>query len=622
MSAPGSASFVTTRQNARGVFTDFAPPNLSAGTLGIPVGTAVQPVDHQTSGLRARPIASDFQPPNVLLGTFVTPKPPFNPAPTSDNASHLLAKWVTTDFAPPNLLGRFLGPPPVLSRDLMGDVWSIGKASRRGVYSEFLPPNVVLLSPPIPRGPYVPVETGIEITRRNNFKAFDPPNITLNTISLVGAGQSFKGRTDEISLRPRVLRTDFAPPNFLTSTAKLQIIAPLQPQDFAPALRRPPVVTDFQPANLLASTFGIFLGNPPKTFADPYVNPFRKPGVYDDSPQANFLTGPSSVLVTAPLSALDDCLQAWKAKALPSDFNAPNTIAGILTAAAPPQPPSPVTVPQPGLQALPYTFPDANTAYRRITEVINQLLQGRATAVGRYQATFGSGPVQYAGPSGQLAGSDNLIFGLNLPNPAGVWGPALLTGSGGGNGSNITFWFITDQAFDTSSPGNDIYHTAGETQPGSSARGGNWTVIAGASDQGPGGQVTIQGGTSVSGPAGLTVIQGGNNTLGNLPAGDVFIIGGQEGSQGASVHLIATQLNGLSGFIRHRVNSTIRWDEYPGDGSWFFYDGSGFGADGAPVVSKGPGQPVGFATDGANGSFTTADGKTVTVKQGRIVGIH
>jgi len=618
----GSASFVTTRSNPAGVFTDFTAPNLLTGLLGLPVGVIVKPVDHQIHAPRARPIASDFAPPNVIAGTFVIPKAPFAPAPTADNALFLPKRWAATDFSPPVLLGRFLGPSPQLSRDLMGDAWSQGKPSAKGVYTDFIAPNVVLLLPPPLVGPYVPVETGVEITRRNNFKAFDAPNLTLNTIALVGAGQSFPGRTAEVSLRPRAITTDFAAPNFLTSTAKLQIIAPIQPQDFAPALRRPPVVVDFQPANLLASTFGIFLGNPPKTFADPYVYPLRKPGVYDDTTQANFLTGPSSVIVGPPLSALDDCLQAWKAKALASDFNAPNTIAGILTAAAPPQPPSPITVPQAGLQALPYTFPDPSTAYRRISEVINQMLQGRATAAGRYQAAFGSGPVQYAGPSGQLAGSDNLIFGLNLPNPAGIPGPALLAGSGGGNGQNVTFWFITDQAFDTLSPGNDIYHTAGETQPGSAARGGNWTVIAGASDEGPGGQATIQGGTSVTGPAGITIIQGGNNTFGNLPAGDVFIIAGQEGSAGASVHLIATQLNGLSGFIRHRVNSTIRWDEYPGDGSWFFYDGSGFGADGAPVISHGPGQPVGFATDGANGTFTSQDGKTITVTQGRITKIQ
>jgi hypothetical protein len=606
----------------KGIYTDFSPPNLLLGTLGIPIGTLVKQVDSQIYGLRARPIASDFAPPNTILGTFVVPKAPFVPPPTSDNAQHVKARWSSTDFAPPILLGRFLGPSPVRSFDTAGDAWSIGKASRPGVYSDFTPPNILLISPPPLRGPYVAVETGIEITRRAVYKAFDPPNITLNTIALVGAGQSFRGRTDEIAVRPRSIPTDFVAPNFITTTAALQIQVPFQPPDFPTSTRRPPVVNDFQTPNLLASTFGIFLGNPPKTFPDPYVAPFRKPGVYNDTQQANFLTGPSSVLVGPPLSALDDCLQAWKSKSLPADFNAPNTITGILTAAAPPQPPSPITVPQPGLQALPYTFTDPQTAYRRISEVINQMLQGRATAVGRYQAAFGSGPVQYAGPSGQLAGSDNLIFGLNLPNPAGIPGAALLAGSGGGNGQNVTFWFITDQAFDTLSPGNDIYHTAGETQPGSAARGGNWTVIAGASDEGQGGQVTIQGGTSVTGPAGITIVQGGNNTFGNLPAGDVFIIGGQEGSQGASVHLIATSLNGISGFIRHRVNSTIRWDEYPGDGTWFFYDGSGFGSDGAPVISKGPGQPVGFATDGATGTFTSQDGKVITVKQGRITGIH
>lgn len=617
-----SAVFVNTRQVAAGIYTDFAPPNLLTGTLGLPVGVIVKQVDAQIHVPRARPLASDFQPPNTLLGTFVVPKAPFAPAPTADNALHLLKRWSATDFNPPLLIGRFLGPPPLLAKDLQGDAWSRAKVGVRGVYCDFIAPNLLLLLSPPLIGPYVPVDIGVEINRRNVFKSFEPPNLILNTIALVGAGQSFKGRSDEIALRPRAVTSDFAPPNFQTSLAALQIKVPFQPADFPTPFKRAATAIDFTPPNLLASTFSIFLGNPPKVFPDPYVYPVRKAGIYTDTTPANFLTGPSSVTIVAPLSARDDCLNAFKAKALSSDFIAPNLITGILTAAAPPQPPTPVTVPSPGLYALPYTFSDPSTAYRRISEVVNQLLQGNGTAAGTFNPTFSSGQVQYAGPSGQLLGNDNLIFGLNIPNPAGTPGAALLMGSGGGNGANVVFWCITDQAFDVLSPGNDIYHTAGETQPGSSARGGNWTVIAGASDAGSGGQSTIQGGTSVTGAAGITVIQGGNNTGGNLPAGDVFVVGGQEGSQGANVHLIATIVNGIAGVIRHRANSAIRWDEFVGDGSWFFYDGSGFGSPGAPVVSKGPGQPVGFATDGANGTFTSQDGKTITVTQGRITGIH
>lgn len=615
-----SQIFVNTRQVPAGVYTDFNPPNTLLSVLGIPVGIIVKQVDHQIHVPPARPIASDFQPPNILLGTFITPKAPFVPPPTSDNAFHLLARWSATDFSPPVLVGRFLGPPPLRALDTMGDAWSSGKVSFRGVYSDFIAPNVVLRFPPPLVGPYVPVEIGVEINRRNVHKDFVAPNITLSTLTFTPQGTPFRSPPHQEWAPKRTVVTDFSAPNFLTSA--LQTSAPFSPQDLpAPAARKGAGI-DFAPPNLLASTFRIFLGNPPKIQIDPLGFAIRRPGIYDDSPQANFLAGPSSLIIAAPLSMQDDGANAFRPKALPTDFIAPNLLTGILIAAAPPQPPSPVTVPIPGQQLLPYTFPDAVTAYRRITEVVNQLVQGRGGAAGRYQAPFGSGPVQYAGPSNQLAGSDNLIFGLNLPNPAGTPGPALLMGSGGGNGTNIAFWLITDQAFDTLTPGNDLYMTAGETQPGSSARGGNLTLIGGATDAGLGGQTLIQGGTSVTGRGGAAVLQGGNSTGKVSPPGDAFVIAGLVGNTGGNVHLVATlpDGSGVYGVIRHRANSIPRWDEFVGDGSWFFYDGSGFGNVGAPVVSQGPGQPVGFATDGYTGTFT-AGARTITVVQGRITNV-
>jgi hypothetical protein len=244
---------------------------------------------------------------------------------------------------------------------------------------------------------------------------------------------------------------------------------------------------------------------------------------------------------------------------------------------------------------------------------------------GVYSSTFDSGPIQYAGPNGTVAANNNFIVGNLIPNPAGTPGPCALWGSGGGLGLNVSFWHITDQAFDLASPGNDVGHTAGEVQPGSTQRGGNWWSIAGAADLGTGGTWTGQGGTSARGPAGLTLLQGANNTDQSHPAGDVFMIAGQVGSQGATYHLIMTQTNGVAGFGRVRVNSTPIRDEFS-DGRIYSYPSNGFGTPIAPWISRGstPGQPAGWAgssevatgtvqlakltSGGSNGSLTVVNG--------------
>jgi hypothetical protein len=217
---------------------------------------------------------------------------------------------------------------------------------------------------------------------------------------------------------------------------------------------------------------------------------------------------------------------------------------------------------------------------------------GGSDGVNNYNPTFQSGQIASAGPEG-LTGNDNFIVGLAIPNPTGAAAPCLLLGSGGGSGTPVTACIIQDEAFDDVTPGNNLIVTAGETQPAGTAAGGNLTLIGGASYGGAGGTTTIQGGTSANANGGITVVTGGNATGGGNP-GDLFLIAGQEGAQGANVHLIMSELNGIAGVVRIRVNSTILIDFYH-DGSLYLYNGGGFGTAGQTLHSGGPGAPVYWA---------------------------
>lgn len=238
---------------------------------------------------------------------------------------------------------------------------------------------------------------------------------------------------------------------------------------------------------------------------------------------------------------------------------------------------------------------------------------GTGGAAGLYLPTFQAGYLQYCGPNNVFAANINFIVGLAIPNPSGVLAPCLLLGSGVPQA-----WLITDQAADNVTPGINLGIAAGETQGAGVEDGGLLELYGGGSFGGTGGPATLQGGTSFNGPGGPTTIAGGNSTNG-IP-GDLFLIGGQAGTQGASVHLIATIINGISGVIRHRFNSNILMDEYL-DGSWFLYNGNGFGLVGQSLVSGGPGAPVSWQTGytgtiatakltggGTNGSMTFASG--------------
>lgn len=292
----------------------------------------------------------------------------------------------------------------------------------------------------------------------------------------------------------------------------------------------------------------------------------------------------------------------------------------------------------PQIPSLPPTgiFADMLTGFRRICETINLLIQQIGAVILGYNPTFATGYVAYGGPTG-LTGDINFEFGKNLPNPSGINGNCLLLGSGfgpGGSPNPSQFWIITDQAYDDFTPGNTLGITSGETQGAGSANGGPLLLYGGASFGGIGGPLNLQGGTSANGAGGPTTVTGGNATGSTAAAipGDLFLIGGQVGKQGAAVHLIATVLNGIPKEIRHRFNSTITIDELV-DGSWFFYavGGGTYGTAGAPLISRGVGQPMGPAipgtdvvsfhvmptakltTGGANGSLTITNGLITTV---------
>jgi hypothetical protein len=231
-----------------------------------------------------------------------------------------------------------------------------------------------------------------------------------------------------------------------------------------------------------------------------------------------------------------------------------------------------------------------------------QVSSSSSGSAGDNYPTFDAGMVQWAGPNGSFNASIQMIFGNKLPNPSGVIGPALLLGSGfgaTGQGSGGSFWIITDQAYLTGTPGNNLGITAGETQPSGSAPGGQLWTLGGGSYGGYGGEWLGQGGSSLHGPGGPAVLTGGNSTFGK--PGDAFVSGGQAGTQGANVHLIATYLNNAQGVIRHRMNSDIMMDEIPlpataSGGSvgfeLYIYGGGGYGTAGQSLKSGGPGAAV------------------------------
>lgn len=173
---------------------------------------------------------------------------------------------------------------------------------------------------------------------------------------------------------------------------------------------------------------------------------------------------------------------------------------------------------------------------------IDLILQGNVPADGVYNSTFLSGQVQVTGPTGLLTSYGDLTFGLNIPNPSGAPGVALLLGGAGKSRACL----LTDAQI-PSIDGIELLIASGSAAISTNKNGGALRLLGGAADGGVGGPAILQAGTAINGPGGDVAIQGGNSS--NGPAGNVYIIAGTTGSVGGGVKIYATNLNNVAGDI-------------------------------------------------------------------------
>jgi hypothetical protein len=228
---------------------------------------------------------------------------------------------------------------------------------------------------------------------------------------------------------------------------------------------------------------------------------------------------------------------------------------------------------------------------------------------GQYNEFFDSGYVAYVGPNGTLTFRGQLVFGTNIPNPAGVPNqPGLLIGGAAGPTHAL---LSTDEQI----PGRDGIHlliTAGATgvDAGNIQAGGDLLLFGGGALEGVGGTMKIQGGTSFDGAGGPTIVSGSNSTNEGGPRGSVFIQGGENGDGGGNVELIATGGTGTDGEVRVKFNSTLLWT-IAASGAVIF--GAGAQSSGDTLTSQGVGSLPLWVTKDKNAAKTATTTRTSTV---------
>lgn len=122
--------------------SDFAPANLLLGILPAP---PTVPQD-ATVTIRAKGVFTDFSPPNLTLSTLI----PLSPATPQDiSGIRLEYRWVRGDDLPINLLPlRLATVTPIAPQDLSGI-----RLDARTTGSDFAPPNLTLFLPVPPPPP-------------------------------------------------------------------------------------------------------------------------------------------------------------------------------------------------------------------------------------------------------------------------------------------------------------------------------------------------------------------------------------------------------------------------------------------------------------------------------------
>jgi len=228
---------------------------------------------------------------------------------------------------------------------------------------------------------------------------------------------------------------------------------------------------------------------------------------------------------------------------------------------------------------------------------------------GQYNEFFDSGYVAYVGPNGTLTFRGQLVFGTNIPNPAGVPNqPGLLIG--GADGPVLAMLSTDEQV--PGKDGIDLIITAGATgvDPGNVQAGGDLLFFGGGALDGPGGMTKVQGGTSFNGAGGPTIVSGSNSTNEGGPRGSVFIQGGENGDGGGNVELIATGGTGTNGELRYKFNSTLLWTINSAGAVVF---GAGAQSSGDVLTSQGvAGLPL-WVTKDKNAAKTATTTRTSTV---------
>lgn len=203
-------------------------------------------------------------------------------------------------------------------------------------------------------------------------------------------------------------------------------------------------------------------------------------------------------------------------------------------------------------------FQNVEKAVGSLNDYVVPLAKSVHDFSGQYNEFFNSGYVAYVGPRGTLKFSGQLVFGTNIPNPAGIPNcPGLLIGGADGPTASL---LSTDEQV-PGKDGIDLLIAAGSTgiDSGNVQAGGDLLMFGGGALEGVGGNAKLQGGTSFNGAGGTTTVSGSNSTNEGGPRGSVFIQGGENGDGGGNVELIATGGTGTDGEIRLKFNSTLLW---------------------------------------------------------------
>jgi hypothetical protein len=228
---------------------------------------------------------------------------------------------------------------------------------------------------------------------------------------------------------------------------------------------------------------------------------------------------------------------------------------------------------------------------------------------GQYSSFFNSGYVAYVGPNGTLKFSGQMVFGTNIPNPAGIPNqPGLLLG--GADGPVLALISTDEQV--PAKDGIDLIITAGATavNVGNVQAGGDLLLFGGGALGGVGGTMKIQGGTSFDGAGGQTIISGSNSTNAGGPRGSVFIQGGENGNGGGNVVISATGGTGTPGEVREQFGSTIMRTMLSTGANVY---GAGTQAAGDVLTSQGLGDVPLWVTKDKNAAKTATTTRTSTV---------